>query len=136
MVERDCSTCARHQQAEPINPFCMSCLMDPTELPRWHPEIDLEAYLVSLDERHEDEPEEPFFPPSQSRKESLLEATLNTLSGFVLSYLVWMLVAAPLFNIPVNHHDTFWITCLFTVVSVGRSYVWRRLFNKRRLANA
>jgi hypothetical protein len=105
--------------------------MDP-ELPRWAP--DVEAYLVAIDERHEDEPRGMFFPPeslSQSRKESLLEATLNTLSGFILSYLVWMLVAAPLFNIPVNHTETFWITCLFTVVSVARSYVWRRLFNNK-----
>lgn len=125
MVERDCSTCRFHIQGEPVDPFCVSCLTA-TGLPNW--ELDLEPYLNSIDERHEDEPEEMFFPQSQSRKESLLEATLNTLSGFVLSYLVWMLVAAPLFNIPVNHTETFWITCLFTVVSVARSYLWRRLF--------
>jgi hypothetical protein len=91
--------------------------------------------LTKDDEKYQ-QPVPLFFPdhpvnPYQSRKESLLEATLNTLSGFILSYLVWMLVAAPLFNIPVNHTETFWITCLFTVVSVVRSYVWRRLFVNR-----
>lgn len=86
------------------------------ELPGWHPkekEVAIEFYT----------PTKP-----QSRAGSLLEATLNTLSGFIVSYLVWMLVAAPLFNIPVNHSDTFWITVLFTAVSVVRSYVWRRVF--------
>lgn len=120
MVERDCSTCIYHSQAAPMDHFCMSCLMTPgvPGLYRWEP--DVESYMAAIEERHG--------APEQSRKESLIEASLNTLSGFLVSYFMWLFVVAPLFGIESNPVESFWITCLFTVVSVARSYVWRRLF--------
>lgn len=66
----------------------------------------------------------------QSRLTSLQESCLNTASGFVISYLMWILVVAPMFNLPGSHSTSFWITTIFTVTSVIRSYVWRRIFNK------
>ena len=65
----------------------------------------------------------------QTRKGSLLEATLNIGSGFIVAMLVWQLIAAPLFGYEVTLYDNFWLTMIFTVVSVVRSYFWRRLFN-------
>ena len=64
----------------------------------------------------------------QSRKHSLLEALLNTASGFLISYFVAELTFA-YFNFHSTHQDTFIITCVFTLVSIVRSYIWRRIFN-------
>lgn len=66
---------------------------------------------------------------SQPRWESFLEALLNIGSGFALSWAVWVWVAGPLFEIQTDARQGFWITVLFTVVSVVRSYCWRRAFN-------
>ena len=65
---------------------------------------------------------------SQSRKHSFLEALLNTASGFLISYFVAELTFT-YFNFQSSHKQTFTITCIFTVVSIVRSYIWRRIFN-------
>lgn len=65
----------------------------------------------------------------QSRLESFIEAALNTLSGFLLSYIGWMLVIVPIYHLPFNYSTAFGITCFFTVLSISRSYFWRRFFN-------
>jgi hypothetical protein len=64
----------------------------------------------------------------QSRLESLLEATINMASGFGISWLVWMFIAAPLFDIEAPVGEAFALTCLFTITSMARSYAWRRFF--------
>lgn len=66
---------------------------------------------------------------NQSRRESLIEACLNTASGFLLSLVVWHFVASA-YDIPMPFVRNLEITAIFTVVSVGRSYLWRRLFNR------
>lgn len=66
----------------------------------------------------------------QSKMESLVEASLNTASGFVVSLFVWQFIAAPLFGYHVTWADNVLLTTLFTVVSVLRSYIWRRFFNR------
>jgi hypothetical protein len=58
-----------------------------------------------------------------------LEASLNTASGFVVSLLVWQWGVAPMFGLPVSWETNIYITGVFTVVSVVRSYLWRRFFN-------
>ena len=63
---------------------------------------------------------------AQSRKESFIEATLNTMSGFLISLAVWILVVKPIYNIDTNFIENFSITCIFTVTSLLRSYVVRR----------
>ena len=65
----------------------------------------------------------------QTRKSSVLEAVLNTTSGFIVAMLVWQFLVAPLFSYHVTLADNFWLTLIFTVVSVVRNYVWRRIFN-------
>jgi len=63
----------------------------------------------------------------QRKWHSMLESIANTASGFVISYFVWLLLCAPLFNIPTSPTQAFWITCIFTVVSIARNYVIRRI---------
>lgn len=65
----------------------------------------------------------------QSRKHSILETLLNTLSGFIISWVMTLLVM-PLFGFMVTAGQGFVITVIYTVVSVIRSYFWRRLFNR------
>lgn len=64
----------------------------------------------------------------QRRAHSILEVALNTASGFLTSLLTQWFVF-PLFNINVAFHENVALTAIFTVVSVARSYFWRRLFN-------
>lgn len=63
----------------------------------------------------------------QLRRHSLLEALLNTASGFVLSYLLglWLF---PAFGFPVTHGQNTIIVLTYTVLSLLRSYIWRRVF--------
>jgi hypothetical protein len=65
----------------------------------------------------------------QSQWESIIETALNTASGFAISWLMttWVL---PLYGFQVSTGQGFQITVIFTIVSVLRSYFWRRTFNK------
>jgi len=67
----------------------------------------------------------------QSRLESLLESSLNTASGFAVSFAAWRWVVVPLLGLPVDNAQNLIITGFFTVLSVARSYLWRRYFNGR-----
>lgn len=66
----------------------------------------------------------------QSKRESLIESMLNIGSGFVLSLVVWQLLAY-MMDIPMPLSRNLLITSIFTVVSLTRSYLWRRFFNAR-----
>ena len=69
----------------------------------------------------------------QSKIESHVESFANIASGFIISYIVWMILIGPLvdsgFFDPRAPHDAFIITSIFTVTSYIRSYFWRRFFN-------
>ena len=62
----------------------------------------------------------------QSKKSTLTEVCLNTGSGFIVS-LILTSIMLPYMNII----GSFGITCIFTVISLVRSYLWRRFFNKK-----
>jgi len=64
----------------------------------------------------------------QKRRHSIWEALLNTISGFLVSFFL-SLAVLPLFGFPASAGQAFSITMIFTVVSIVRSYFWRRLFN-------
>ncbi len=67
----------------------------------------------------------------QTKLESLIEAALNVLSGFLISLIFWSLVIVPIFYLEVTTKDNILITSLFTLISVIRSYLWRRFFNNQ-----
>lgn len=68
---------------------------------------------------------------SQSRRMSLVETLANTGSGMLLSWMIG-LVAYPLFGFAVGGGQALALTAIFTVVSVARSYAWRRAFERFR----
>jgi len=65
----------------------------------------------------------------QSKKLSLVEALFNTFSGFFIS-LILTYTVLPLFGFNVNFEQSFFITSIFTIVSIFRGYFVRRIFNK------
>jgi hypothetical protein len=64
----------------------------------------------------------------QSKRASLFESLFNTFSGFFLSLIVGYFLY-PLFGMPQSFNSSFWITIIFTIISVARNYGSRRLFN-------
>ena len=60
---------------------------------------------------------------------SFLEANYNTFSGFFISWCVWVWVVAPLWGYDTTYVDSFAITGIFTVSSLIRSFVIRRIMN-------
>lgn len=66
----------------------------------------------------------------QSRARSLIEQLFNIGSGFIVSLAVWEFIVKPVWEINTSFSQNFSITCLFTVVSIARSYAWRRIFNR------
>ena len=68
---------------------------------------------------------------SQSRKASALEALANVALGYVLAVLTQLLVF-PVFNLDVTFGDNLSIGLAFVGVSLLRSYVLRRLFERFR----
>lgn len=66
---------------------------------------------------------------SQSRRMSLVETLANTGSGILISWLVG-LVVYPLYGFAVGGGQALALTLTFTVVSVARSYCWRRAFER------
>jgi len=65
----------------------------------------------------------------QTRLGSLVEQSLNVGSGFVLAFLLWTFVIAPLWDFDTTWVDNITINLVFTVLAVARGYAWRRLFN-------
>jgi hypothetical protein len=72
---------------------------------------------------------------SQSRKLSAFEAVANVVIGYVVAIAAQMLIF-PLFGIYIPPSEHLAIGLLFTVVSLARSYVLRRLFNRIPPASA
>ena len=66
---------------------------------------------------------------NQTRLESLVEASINTASGFVVAMLVTQYIVVPLWNLQWTPGDSAAVTLVYTVVAVARGYVWRRFFN-------
>jgi hypothetical protein len=64
----------------------------------------------------------------QSRLESLIEATINVVLGYIVALGAQLLVF-PWFGIHIPLSSNIAIGIIFTLVSLVRSYALRRLFN-------
>lgn len=64
----------------------------------------------------------------QSRLQSAIETATSTAIGFVIAFAATALVL-PAFGYRVSHSDNFWITCIFTAISLARGWCVRRLFD-------
>ena len=65
----------------------------------------------------------------QTKKQSLSVSVTNVLIGLIVA-LMAQIAIFPLFGIYVSTSDNIAIAALFTVVSLIRSYLVRRYFNK------
>ena len=68
----------------------------------------------------------------QSRWHSLVESVTNIFIGFLVSLLAQVLFF-PWFGINIPLEDNLALGALFTIVSLVRSYVLRRYFNRKVL---
>jgi hypothetical protein len=66
----------------------------------------------------------------QTKKQSLIESLINILIGYFVS-IGSQIVIFPQFGIEVSIKDNFCIGLYFTIVSIIRSYLVRRFFNKK-----
>ena len=66
----------------------------------------------------------------QSKRSSFVEAVVNTLVGLVIAMLATAVICWA-YDIPMLWENNFKITAWMTALSVARSYVIRRYFNKK-----
>jgi len=65
----------------------------------------------------------------QSKKQSLFESISNVIIGYFVA-LISQLIVFPFFDIEVKLQDNIMIGFWFTVISIVRSYLLRRFFNR------
>ena len=68
---------------------------------------------------------------NQSKFESFIEANINTLSGFIVSYIT-LITLNHFYQMNLSIFDSLEITLIFTVSSILRNYLVRRYFNKKK----
>ena len=66
----------------------------------------------------------------QTKKQSLIESLTSTTIGIIIG-IVLNLTILPIFGYPVSVVDSLWISVIFTVISIIRSYIIRRWFNSK-----
>lgn len=66
----------------------------------------------------------------QNKSQSLIETLTNVSIGYIISFIANITVL-PMFGYDINLTDGFWISMIFTVISVIRGYIVRRRFNMR-----
>lgn len=66
----------------------------------------------------------------QTKKQSLIESLTSTTIGIIIG-IVLNLTILPVFGYPVSLSDSLWISVIFTIVSIIRSYIIRRWFNSK-----
>ena len=66
----------------------------------------------------------------QSKYQSFIESLINILIGY-LTALFSQILIFPLFDVYVTFQDNLLIGLYFTVISLARSYLVRRYFNKK-----
>jgi hypothetical protein len=67
----------------------------------------------------------------QTRVSSAIESAINLAAGMAVSIAI-QLVVYPVLDIPVTFGQNIIITSVFTVASLLRSYIIRRIFNARK----
>lgn len=67
----------------------------------------------------------------QSRVDSAMETVVSTAVGFVVSWVGWMVAGPLLFGIETTVAASLGVVSFFTILSLLRQFVIRRLFNGR-----
>ena len=66
----------------------------------------------------------------QSKKQSMIETLTSVFVGWLIGVIL-NLTILPLFDYNITVIDSLWVSLIFTVVSVIRSYAIRRTFNSK-----
>ena len=66
---------------------------------------------------------------AQTKKGSLLEVTCNAFTGFVVAWILTHYLFPTWFNLDLTINQSWHITLIYTVVSMIRTFIWRRIFN-------
>ena len=66
----------------------------------------------------------------QSKKQSFLESLTNVVIGYLIS-LLSLFIIFPILGIQSSTGKNLVITLYFTLISIARSYILRRYFNKK-----
>ena len=66
----------------------------------------------------------------QTKRQSAIESLTSTTIGIIIG-IVLNLTILPIFGYPVSLSDSLWISVIFTIVSIIRSYIIRRWFNSK-----
>jgi len=66
---------------------------------------------------------------AQTKRQSLVEITANTVVGFSISVGVQMIIY-PILGMDVSMGENVTITSIFVVIGIIRSYFMRRFFNR------
>lgn len=66
----------------------------------------------------------------QTRMGSLIEVCINILIGFVINYVMNLLIF-PFFGFHISLIDNLYMGLIYTFISVARGYVVRRWFERR-----
>ena len=67
---------------------------------------------------------------AQTKRQSLIESATNIIIGYLVA-LISQLIVFPLVDVHVNFSTNLEISLYFTVISLVRSYLVRRWFNRR-----
>lgn len=65
----------------------------------------------------------------QSKAASMIEQLCNVGTGFLIAVFLWHYVVTPYLGIEYDIKQNLYITTLFTVVSMLRGYIFRRIGN-------
>jgi len=66
----------------------------------------------------------------QTRWVSFIEVSMNIASGFLLAMMIWHYIVPTFYpHLTPTWSENFTMTAVFTVASMLRGYIWRRLFN-------
>lgn len=68
----------------------------------------------------------------QTKLGSLIESTLNILSGFFINVAIGVYLF-PFFGFNITWNQSFAIGVIYTIIAIARSYIWRRIFNHIKL---
>ena len=71
---------------------------------------------------------------AQTKLGSIAEAWANIAVGFSINYCANLLIF-PLFGMHISAGNNFLLGCIYTIISLVRSYVLRRYFNSLRFGN-
>jgi hypothetical protein len=66
----------------------------------------------------------------QTKKQSFLESLINVIVGYLIS-LLSLFIIFPILGIQSSTGKNLVITLYFTLISIARSYIFRRYFNKK-----